>query len=89
MTSSLKSPSSQALEYISQACFHRRFILPATAEHEELTVTYADVGISPETKRDNVPTIIFIPGMFATRYLGVLIHQIAAKNGVRVLVIDR
>ena len=89
MTSPPKSPSSQAVEYISQACFHRRFILPATAEHEELPVTYADVGVFPETKRDNVPTILFIPGMFATRYLGVLLHKIAAKIGVRVLVIDR
>ncbi|RLM00574.1 hypothetical protein CFD26_108442 [Aspergillus turcosus] len=58
-------------------------------EHGKLRVTYADVGIHPGTDGHPVPTVLFIPGMFATRYVGILMHAIAVKLGVRVLLIDR
>jgi len=85
------SPSSRAAEYIAQDRFHRRFILPATADHVELQVSYADVGRAPKQDGDDThhPTILFIPGMFASRYLAVGMHAIAEKLGVRVLVVDR
>jgi hypothetical protein len=84
------SPSSRAAEYIAQDRFHRRFILPATADHGELQVSYADVG-TPKQGEDGThyPTILFIPGMFASRYQSVFMHAIAEKLGVRVLVVDR
>ena len=87
------SPSSRAAEYIAQDRFHRRFILPATADHGELQVSYADVGRSTPKQGDvdgtHYPTILFIPGMFASRYLSVFMHAIAEKLGVRVLIVDR
>lgn len=76
----------QALEYISQRRFHLRFTLPATADHAALSVSYADVGADAG---EHVPTVLFICGMFATRYLGVYIHHLAAKMGIRVIFIDR
>jgi hypothetical protein len=85
------SPSSRAAEYIAHDRFHRRFILPATADHGELQVSYADVGRTPKQGDEGThhPTILFIPGMFASRYLSVFMHAIAEKLGVRVLVLDR
>ena len=83
------SPRSQALCYVSNRRFHQRFTLPATTDHDSLTVTYADVGRAIDTPGQQSPTILFMPGMFATRYLGVLIHPIAEKLGVRILVVDR
>lgn len=85
------SPSSRAAEYLAQDRFHRRFVLPATADHGELQVSYADVGRSPRQGDDGTlcPTALFIPGMFASRYLSVWMHSIAEKLGVRVLIVDR
>ncbi|PLB45836.1 hypothetical protein P170DRAFT_478771 [Aspergillus steynii IBT 23096] len=77
MSSDPQSPRSQALRYISDSRFHRLF------KHGELTFTYADVGVPSDT------TILFMPGMFASRYLAVWMHAIAKTVGVRVLVVDR
>ncbi|KAL9474311.1 LOW QUALITY PROTEIN: hypothetical protein ACSS6W_008691 [Trichoderma asperelloides] len=84
------APSSHAVDYLAQDRFHRRFILPATADHSALQVSYADVGRYPKDGSDVTcyPTILFIPGMFASRYLSVWMHAIAEKLGVRVLVVD-
>jgi len=85
-----------ATEYLAQDRFHQRFILPATANHGELQVSYADVGRrfpkDDDDDNDDDPitnTILFIPGMFASRYLSVWMHAIAEKVGVRVLIVDR
>ncbi|PGH26909.1 hypothetical protein AJ80_01492 [Polytolypa hystricis UAMH7299] len=86
-----QSARSQALAFISQNQIHKRFKLPATADHGELSVTYADVGVTPGTDASDVdtPTLLYIPGQFSTRYVSIYFHHIAAKIGVRVLVIDR
>lgn len=86
------SPSSRAAQHLAHDRFHRRFALPATDDHGELQVSYADVGCTPEHPghaSQKCPTILFIPGMFASRYLSVSMHTIAEKLGVRVLMVDR
>ncbi|KAG8163755.1 hypothetical protein KVR01_007052 [Diaporthe batatas] len=82
---------SSTAEYVAQERFHRRFVLPATEDHCELQVSYADVGHSPNQGGGvtQPPAVLFIPGMFGTRYLSVWMHAIAEKLGVRVLVVDR
>ncbi|KAL2272577.1 hypothetical protein FJTKL_06295 [Diaporthe vaccinii] len=89
--STADSPSSRAAEYLAQDRFHRRFTLPATSDHGELQVSYADVGRTPRQGEDGTryPTVLFIPGMFASRYLSVWMHAIAETLGVRVLIVDR
>lgn len=84
-------PSTRAAQYLAQDQFHRRFVLPATADHGELQVSYADVGRVPKPGEDGThhPTILFIPGLFASRFLGVWMHAVAEKLGVRVLIVDR
>ena len=90
MSSDPDLAGSDALRYISNARFHRQFTLEATADHESLNVSYADVGLAPDPgSNSNPPTVLLIPGMFASRYLGVGVHAVAEKLGVRVLVIDR
>lgn len=70
----------------------REFTLPATAMHDALTVSYADVGRLPEPGSElgtDELTVLFMPGMFASRYVGIFLHAVAEKLGFRVLVVDR
>ncbi|KAL3471116.1 Alpha/Beta hydrolase protein [Aspergillus californicus] len=66
---------------ISQNRFHHRLTLPTP--NGPLTVSYADIG-SPTG-----PALLLLPGMFASRYLGIPMHVIAQRAGVRLLVVDR
>lgn len=85
----LETPASRALSYISHPRFHQRFTLAGTADHEALTVSYADIGRSPGPEDADPPSMLFIPGMFASRYSGVFMHPVAERCGVRVVIIDR
>lgn len=97
MANGSESAKAQAMSYINHPRIHQRFTLPATTDHEALTVTYADVGRSPPTTTTlgsnsvvvSLPTLLFIPGMFVSRYIGVPIYAVAEKWGVRVLIVDR
>ena len=87
----LRAAQLHAAQYLAQDRFHQRFVLPATADHGELQVSYSDVGRTPEQGVDGTcyPTVLFIPGMFVLRYFSVWMHAIAEKLGVRVLIVDR
>lgn len=91
MSSLTASVHDQALSYISNPRFSQKLILPATADSPALTVSYADVGFSPEAPAASrsTPTVLFIPGMFGSRYFGGVLDPVARKYGVRVLVMDR
>ncbi|UKZ82799.1 hypothetical protein TrVFT333_010597 [Trichoderma virens FT-333] len=80
-----------ALSYYSNPRFSQEFILPGTANHEAITISYADLGFKPESPTANrsTPTVLFIPGMFGSRYIGAVLDPVARKFGVRVLVVDR
>ncbi|CAN8096731.1 unnamed protein product [Discula destructiva] len=82
-----------ALDFVKDDRMNREFTLPATATHDALNVSFADVGRLPEpplaASSADLPTVLFIPGMFASRYIGPHLHDIADKLGVRVLVVDR
>ncbi|KAJ5762183.1 uncharacterized protein N7511_005565 [Penicillium nucicola] len=88
MSSDPSSPIYIAHSYISNARFHQRFTLEATATHGPLNVTYAEFGRQPD-ESGTPPTLLLIPGMFSSRYLGIQLDAIADKLGVRVLVVDR
>lgn len=82
----------QALQFVGHPRFSRTYTLPASSNHaEDLTVGYADLGRVPDadSAAPAPPTVLFIPGMFASRYLGVPLHAVAEKLGVRIVVIER
>ncbi|KAJ5206706.1 hypothetical protein N7472_003154 [Penicillium cf. griseofulvum] len=83
-----KSPRSFAASYVSNSRFHRSLTIESTPTHGPLNVTYGDYGREPD-KNGTTPTILFMPGMFSSRYIGICLHAIAEKWGVRVLVVDR
>ncbi|KAH8688440.1 Alpha/Beta hydrolase protein [Ilyonectria robusta] len=90
MSSDHEQPGATAIRYVSDPRFHQTLTLPATADHEALTVSFADAGRAPEPPTGpSPPTVLFMPGMFASRYLSITLHFVAQKLGVRVLVVDR
>ncbi|KAJ5278716.1 hypothetical protein N7478_004088 [Penicillium angulare] len=66
---------------ISNISFHRRTTLET--KHGLLTVSFADIGCPTG------PALLYLPGMFASRYLGIPMHTLASRAGVRLLVVDR
>ncbi|KAJ6109847.1 hypothetical protein N7486_002082 [Penicillium sp. IBT 16267x] len=66
---------------ISESRFHRRVTL--NTGHGRLNVTFADIGC------ETGPVLLFMPGMFSSRYLGIPLHVIAERAGVRLLIVDR
>lgn len=66
---------------IGKSCFHRRIDLDTA--YGPLNITFADIGC------EKGPALLFMPGMFASRYLGIPLHAIAERAGVRLLVVDR
>lgn len=75
------STSTPPIILISRDTFHHRLTLSTL--NGPLTVSYADIG-SPTG-----PALLLLPGMFASRYLGIPMHAIAQRAGVRLLVVDR
>jgi hypothetical protein len=88
MTYDPNSPLSFALSYVSNSRFHRCFTIEATATHGHLKVSYGEYG-RERTELENPPTLLLMPGMFSSRYLGLCLHTVAEKLGVRVIVVDR
>ncbi|KAL7972197.1 Alpha/Beta hydrolase protein [Trichoderma sp. SZMC 28014] len=90
MAAPTTSTRDQVLSYLSDPRFSQELTLPATADSPALTVSYADVGFTPEPADSrSTPTMLFIPGMFGSRYISSIFDPIARKLGVRVLVADR
>ncbi|PYI30924.1 hypothetical protein BP00DRAFT_371961 [Aspergillus indologenus CBS 114.80] len=79
----------ELFEFTAQKRFHQRFILPATADHGPLAVTYADVGPRQHEDGTPVPTILAVPGMAGSRLWLYHKDHLANEIGVRILSIDR
>lgn len=79
-------------QYMKQPGFSKTFTLPATADHEALEVGYSDLGRQPTStggQEDSPPVVLFMPGMFASRFVGAFLDIVGKKLGVRVLTVDR
>lgn len=85
MAAATQSPSIQAEEFLADVHFHQTITIPACGDHGELTVSYADYGVH----ENEAPTVRFMPGMYASRYVGCFMHFFARKHGVRLLFVDR
>lgn len=72
---------SDAISVISRSCYHRRVTLETASG--PLAVSYADIGCA------DGPVLLYLPGMFASRYSGIITHALAERAGVRMLVVDR
>ena len=82
-------------EYLSNPQFHQEITFNAGDKLGELKVSYGEFGVKADADSErsasggDVPTILFTPGMFGSRYNGVVMHAIALKHRVRILVPDR
>lgn len=84
------SKEDQAIEMMAPRKFHRLFTAPATDKRGLLKVTYSIGGVDVDEKgADDVPTILWVGPMFATRYQAVFLNWIAETEGVRMVFIDR
>ncbi|PWY88137.1 hypothetical protein BO94DRAFT_64956 [Aspergillus sclerotioniger CBS 115572] len=77
------------LEFAAEKRFHQRLVLPATADHGPLAISYADIG--PKVKKNGkpTPTILLIQGMGGSRLWCYHKDHLANKLRVRMLAIDR
>jgi predicted dienelactone hydrolase len=80
------SPVDMATTFCSNISFHRSLYLPVSSEHERLRVTFATTTNFGEKE---LPVVLFCHPMGAARYLIYEFEEVAKKEGVRVLVIDR
>jgi len=69
--------------------YHQIFTLSATQTRGPMRVTYSIAGPEPRGGDEDVPTVLFVGGMFGTRWMAVAINWLAEKEGVRVLFVDR
>ncbi|KAJ5788668.1 hypothetical protein N7457_003658 [Penicillium paradoxum] len=88
MKYSPSSPQSFALSYVSNSRFHRSFTFDSPTAHGPLNVTYGEYGRKP-IEHGHTPTLLLMPGMFSSRYIGVCLHAMAEKWGVHLVVVDR
>ncbi|KAJ5142653.1 uncharacterized protein N7515_001440 [Penicillium bovifimosum] len=88
MSDDPQSPRSFALSYVSNSRFHSSFTFDSATTSGPLKVTYGEYGRAPN-EHDTIPTLLFMPGMYSSRYIGICLHRIAEKYGVRVVVVDR
>ena len=79
----------EAEDFLANPRFHLSVTVNAGAKHGDITVSYADYGRQQESSEAQIPTILFTPGMFGSRYIGAYMHVFAEKHNVRVLAPDR
>ncbi|KAI5242794.1 hypothetical protein E4T43_04567 [Aureobasidium subglaciale] len=79
-------PFDAATKFCSQRCFHQSIILPATADHAPLRVSYAT---TTNFCNESLPVVLFCHPMGAARYLIFEFEEMAKKEDVRVVIIDR
>jgi hypothetical protein len=103
MSSSKSSANAELKEKIlvslSNGRLHHTLVLPATAVHGELLVTYSVVGAGadelplrpiPDGKMDGkIPTIIWVGPMMGGRWQGANTHHLASQEGIRIVYVDR
>lgn len=77
------------LEFTAERRFHQRLVLPATADHGPLAITYADIGPKVDNNGTPTPTILLIQGMGGSRLWCYHKDHEANQLGVRMLSIDR
>jgi hypothetical protein len=80
------SPLDLATTFCSNICFHQSIHLPASPEHDRLRVTFAT---TTNFDASELPVVLFCHPMGAARYLIYMFEEVAKKEGVRVLIIDR
>lgn len=85
MTLYISHQEAKVIEITSPRKFHRLFTLSATENHEPLKISYSIAG--PED--GDFPTILFVGGMFCTRWHNILCENLAQKEGVRIISTDR
>lgn len=87
-----------AEEYLANPRFHQSTTVDSGVKYGEMTISYADYGFHRDAHENavgdaggntEIPTVLFTPGMFGSRYIGVYMHVFAEKHKVRVLVPDR
>jgi predicted dienelactone hydrolase len=80
------SPLDLATTFCSNIHFHQSLHIPASPEHERLRVTYAT---TTNFGQKELPVVLFCHPMGAARHLIYKFEEVAKKEGVRVLIVDR
>lgn len=89
-TTNLKATSPTALDtaitFCSNASFHQSIYLPASSSHPKFRVTFST---STNFRDESLPVVLFCHPMGAARYLIYGFDEMAKREGVRVVIVDR
>lgn len=75
-----------AISFACKHCFHQDLHIPETVDHPRLRVTYS---ISTNFDDTDLPAVLFVGPMFATRWLTLEFDKLARESGVRLVSVDR
>ncbi|KAL4910623.1 hypothetical protein BDW74DRAFT_141503 [Aspergillus multicolor] len=75
------STNPQAL--LTSPTYHHHITIQTSIPNGPRNISYTDFGCPTG------PVLLFLPGMFASRFLGLPLHVLAERAGVRLIVIDR
>ena len=76
-------------DFFASPRIHQSVTLNAGPKYGEMNVSYAEFGRQQDSSNEELPTALFTPGMFGSRYLGAFMNVFGEKHGVRILVPDR
>jgi predicted dienelactone hydrolase len=86
LTTQSPSPLDLATTFCSNISFHQSLYLPASSSHERLRVTFAT---TTNFKQKELPVVLFCHPMGTARHLIYRFEEVAKKEGIRVLIVDR
>lgn len=79
----------EVADFFASPRIHQSVTLDAGPKYGEIEVSYAEYGRQKDPSQSEMPTALFTPGMFGSRYLGAFMDVFGEKHGVRILVPDR
>lgn len=83
---SSKTAADEAIETVCARHLHQCLWLPESQSHGKLRITYSTTSNFHDT---TLPTLLFCPPMFGSRWLAVDFDHTAKSQGVRIICPDR
>lgn len=89
MSTPVASAFDLANQFATQACFHRSLTLESSDKHGPLQVSYAVTSNFEDGNAADLPTVLCMGAMIASRYFVFELDHYCVSNGVKMIFVDR